>query len=129
MSDNNFNITIVLLNANQTAKYSDVNFSNHKSIPIKNQIIVVIRTCRNHVLIAVFQISLIIFGFNSNHTINNKNAIHILENVSIAKFSCKIFGTAILNIVPAIIYQIIIGCLKTLVTHMVIKTTHIIMLK
>jgi hypothetical protein len=78
LSLNNFITTIVLLNDKPTHRYIEVVTSNHKIYEIQNQIIEVIKTCKNHAIIEVFQRSLISKGFNSIHTINNKRLTHIL---------------------------------------------------
>jgi hypothetical protein len=70
----------------------------------------VIRTWKNQAISDVLPKSLIIVGFNSIPTINNSKAIPKFPNDSNAVFACNNHGTKRLIAIPAIIYQIIIGC-------------------
>jgi len=74
---------------------------------------------------AVFHKSLIIFGFSSIPTINNRKLIPRLPNDSKLVFPCNKLGKKILISVPARIYQIIIGCLSAFIIPNVIRTAQI----
>ncbi len=114
---------MVLLKENQTPIYIDVVRSNQSPIARATPIREVIRTCRNQVIIDLFPISLISDGFNSIPTINKRNAIPIFAKAWKLSFPCKTLGNNIVNAVPAIIYQIIIGCFKAFIIPNVTRTT------
>ncbi|MEI8252776.1 MAG: hypothetical protein WCG25_03360 [bacterium] len=78
LSLNNFITTMVLLNDKPIPKYIEVVISNHNKYEIHSHIIEVIKTCKNHATIDVFQRSFISKGFNSIQTINKSRLTHIL---------------------------------------------------
>lgn len=82
-------------------------------------------TCKIHVRIDFFHISLINDGLSSIHTINNRKAIHILANHWKFSFHCNKFGKSKVSNIHDRIYQIIIGCLKSFMIHKTTKTTPI----
>jgi len=61
-------------------------------------------------------------GFSSIPTMNNSNAIHRFQNDWNAVFACNNDGIKILIAIPAMIYQIIIGCFKAFINPMLKST-------
>jgi hypothetical protein len=80
LSPKSFKTTIVLLKANPIDKNIEVIISNHSMVAIKYPNPPVMSTCNTHAIVAVFQRSLIIVGFNSIPTMKSNNAIPKLPN-------------------------------------------------
>lgn len=72
--------------------------------------------------------SLMIIGFNSIPTIKSSKAIPRFPNDWKAVFAWSNEGIKRLIAVPAIIYQIIIGCLNAFIMPMLMSTIQIIIL-
>jgi len=128
LSPNNFNTTIVLLKANPIPKKLAVMVSNHKNVAIKYPVIQVITTWKNHAISAVFPRSFMIVGLSSIPTINSSKAIPKFPNDWKAVFACNNHGINKLIAVPAIIYQIIIGCLNAFIKPTLKSTIQITIL-
>jgi hypothetical protein len=82
-------------------------------------------TCRQPATIELLPKSLMISGLSSIPTIKRRRLIPILEKVSIAMLSWMICGKNILKRIPAMMYQMIIGCFKNFIIPMVTRTTAI----
>ena len=79
-------------------------------------------TCRTHAISETLPRTLMMDGFISIPTIKSSNAIPIFPNDWNAVFACNNQGKKILMAVPAIIYQIIIGCLSAFKRPTLIST-------
>ncbi|MEI7919930.1 MAG: hypothetical protein WCH65_07370 [bacterium] len=119
---------MVLLNANPIAKNTEVIRSNHTIVAIKYPTHEVIATCKHQAISDVFPISFIIEGLSSIPTINSNKHIHKFQKDWKAVFACNNDGINRLIAVPAIIYQIIIGCLNAFITPILTRTIPIIIL-
>lgn len=115
LSPKSFKTTMVLLKANPIAKNPEVIISNHSIVATKYPSTQVMSTWKNPAISEVFPRSLMIVGFNSIPTMNKSNAIPRFPNDWKAVFACSNHGMNRLIAVPAIIYQIIIGCLNSFI--------------
>jgi len=88
----------------------------------------VMSTWKNHAINEVFPISLMIVGFNSIPTINNRSAIQIFPNDWNAVLPPNNDGKRMLIAVHARIYQIIIGCFMTFISPILTSTIPITIL-
>ena len=117
--------TMVLLNENQIQIYAAVIGSKPRSIAVHQPNTEHKNTWRIDAIIDDLPSSLMILGFNSIPTINNRKLIPRFPNDSKLAFPCNNVGKIRLIAVPARIYQIIIGCFKTFMIPRETKTTHI----
>jgi hypothetical protein len=88
-----------------------------------NPMIEVMSTWRNHATSELFHRSLMILGLSSIPTMKSKKLIPILENDWKAVLPCSNDGKKILMSVPAMMYQMIIGCLKSFIIPILRRTT------
>lgn len=118
LSHKSFKTTIVLLKENPMAKNVEVIGSNHSTVAMKYPNIPVIPTWKIHAMSDVFPRSLMMVGLSSIPTMKSNNAIPKFPNDWKAVFAWSSDGINILIAVPAIIYQIIIGCLSIFIKPM-----------
>jgi len=128
LSPSSFKTTIVLLKANPIAKNHEVIVSNPINVAMKYHKTPVTKTWKNHAINDVFPRSLMMVGLSSIPTINNSNAIHKFPNDWKAVFAWSKDGKKILIAVPAIIYQIIIGCFNAFIRPILNSTIPITIL-
>lgn len=103
--------------------------SNHNRYEIQNHIREVINTCKNQAITEVFHRSFMSSGFSSIHTINNRKLTHMFAKFWNSGLLFSKLGKNILIAVPAIIYQMIIGCLSNFIIRSAISTAQITTLK
>ncbi len=128
LSHKSFNTTMVLLKANPIAKKLDVIPSNHNTVAMKYHRTPVISTWKHQAMSEVFPRSLMIVGLSSIPTMKSSKAIPKFQNDWKAVFAWSNHGKNRLIAVPAIIYQIIIGCLSAFIKPTLKRTIQITIL-
>lgn len=92
LSQSNFRITIVELNAVAVPIYNEVIKSNQKRRPVINQIQLLPITWSIHTITVLLQSHWIVAGFNSVHIIKRRNTIHTCEKLFKNSYLLKKFG-------------------------------------
>ena len=124
LSDNNFIIIIVEEKDIAIAIYTDAIIEYPKRLETKNPKIKVKNICAHPIKIAAPPISFITFGFKCKPTMKRRNAIPKSEKVFITFVVTPLIKMNGEIIIPATMYPIIIGCLKSLTIYEHIKAVN-----
>ena len=95
---------------------------------MRNPMSEVMSTWRNHAMSEFLPSSLMILGLSSIPTIKSRKLIPIFEKDWKALFTWSIHGRKMLMSVPAMIYPIIMGCLKIFMIPILRRTTQMMTL-